>query len=148
MLNRSASLEIQQAFSKPCLVNLISKYTHPLFTGSLFSVSFAMIYKGADQTEGMKHVFFIVVPQFHEYSNITIILLNVTSSFIAHFFFWHLGDNCIQKFHLGTYIVDTCIRSETLVLRRRASGAVKRDFRTYIRNIRPQMKLLNAVIPA
>ena len=25
MLNRSASLEIQQAFSKPCLINLISK---------------------------------------------------------------------------------------------------------------------------
>ena len=28
LLNRSASLAIQQAFSKPCLVNLISKDTH------------------------------------------------------------------------------------------------------------------------
>ena len=31
MLNRSASLAIQNAFSKPYLVNLISKYTHPVF---------------------------------------------------------------------------------------------------------------------
>ena len=38
-----------------------------------------------------------------------------------------LGDDCIQNFHLGRYIVGN------LVLRRRASGAVKRDFRTYIR---------------
>ena len=28
MLNRSASLAIQQAFSKPCMENLISKDTH------------------------------------------------------------------------------------------------------------------------
>ena len=42
-----------------------------------------------------------------------------------------LGDDCIQNFHLGRYIVGYTVRN--LVLRRRASGAVKRDFRTYIR---------------
>ena len=42
-----------------------------------------------------------------------------------------LGDNCIQNFHLGRYIVGYKVRN--LVLWRRASGAVKRDFRTYIR---------------
>ena len=43
----------------------------------------------------------------------------------------HLGDNCIQNFHLGRYIIGYTVGN--LVLRRRASGAVKRDFRTYIR---------------
>ena len=43
----------------------------------------------------------------------------------------NLGDNCIQIFHLGRYIVGYTVGN--LVLRRRASGAVKRDFRTYIR---------------
>ena len=43
----------------------------------------------------------------------------------------HLGDNCIQNFHLGRYIVGYTVGN--LVLRRRVSGAVKRDFRTYIR---------------
>ena len=43
---------------------------------------------------------------------------------------WYdLGDNCIQNFHLGRYIVGYTVGN--LVLRRR--GAVKRDFRTYIR---------------
>ena len=42
-----------------------------------------------------------------------------------------LGDNCIQNFNLGRYIVGYTVGN--LVLRRRASGAVKRDFRTYIR---------------
>ena len=42
-----------------------------------------------------------------------------------------LGDNCIQNFHLGRYIVGFTVGN--LVLRRRASGAIKRDFRTYIR---------------
>ena len=41
-----------------------------------------------------------------------------------------LGDNCIQNFHLGRYIVGYTVVN--LVLRRRASGLVKRDFRTYI----------------
>ena len=45
--------------------------------------------------------------------------------------FLHLGDNCIQNFHLGWYIVGYTVGN--LVLRRRASGAVKRDFLTYIR---------------
>ena len=42
-----------------------------------------------------------------------------------------LGDNCIQNFHLGRYIVGYTVGN--LVLRRRVSGTVKRDFRTYIR---------------
>ena len=41
-----------------------------------------------------------------------------------------LGDNCIQNFHLGRYIVGYMVGN--LVLRRRASGAVKHDFGTYI----------------
>ena len=45
---------------------------------------------------------------------------------------WYLlGDNCIQNFHLGRYIVRYTVGN--LVLRRRVSGAVQRDFRTYIR---------------
>ena len=40
-------------------------------------------------------------------------------------------DNCIQYFHLGRYIVGYTVGNS--VLRRRASGAVKRDFRTHIR---------------
>ena len=43
----------------------------------------------------------------------------------------NLGDNCIQTFHYGRYIVGYTVRN--LVLRRRVSGAVKCDFRTYIR---------------
>ena len=42
-----------------------------------------------------------------------------------------LGDNRIQNFHLGRYIVGYTVGN--LVLRRRISGAVKRDFRPYIR---------------
>ena len=42
-----------------------------------------------------------------------------------------LGDNCIKNFHMGRYIVGYTVGN--LVLRRRASGAVKRDIRTYIR---------------
>ena len=47
----------------------------------------------------------------------------------------HLGDNCIQNLHLVRYIVGYTVGYTVgnLVLRRRASGAVKRDFRTYIR---------------
>ena len=41
-----------------------------------------------------------------------------------------LGDNCIQNFDLGRYIVGYTVGN--LVLRRRLSGAVKHDFRTYI----------------
>ena len=42
-----------------------------------------------------------------------------------------LKDNCIQNFHLGRYIVRYAVGN--LVLWRCASGAVKRDFRPYIR---------------
>ena len=43
----------------------------------------------------------------------------------------NLGDNCIQNFHLGRYIVGYTVGN--LFLRRHVSGAVKRDFLTYIR---------------
>ena len=43
---------------------------------------------------------------------------------------YKLGDNCIQNFHLGRYIVGYTVGN--LVLQRRISGALKRDFRTYI----------------
>ena len=42
-----------------------------------------------------------------------------------------LGDNCIQSFHLGRYIFGYMVGD--LVLRRRTRGAIKRDFRKYIR---------------
>ena len=42
-----------------------------------------------------------------------------------------LGDNFIQICHLGRYIVGYTVGN--FVLRRRVSGAVKHDFRTYIR---------------
>ena len=43
----------------------------------------------------------------------------------------YLGDNCIKNFHFGRYIVGYTVRN--LVLQRRVSGAVKRDFRPYFR---------------
>ena len=43
----------------------------------------------------------------------------------------YLGDNCIPICHLGRYIVGYTVGN--FVLRRRVSGAVKYDFRTYIR---------------
>ena len=42
-----------------------------------------------------------------------------------------LGDNHIQNFHLGRYIVGYTVGN--LVLWRGVSGALKRDFQTYIR---------------
>ena len=56
-----------------------------------------------------------------------------------------LGDNCIQNFHLGTYIVGYTVGN--LVLRRRVSGAVKRDFRTYIRRYTSPNENFEYVIP-
>ena len=44
---------------------------------------------------------------------------------------WQLGDNCIQNYHCERYIVGYTVGN--LVLRRRASGALKCDFQTYIR---------------
>ena len=43
----------------------------------------------------------------------------------------YFGDNCNQNIYLWRYIVGYMVGN--LVLRRRASRAVKRDFRTYIR---------------
>ena len=42
----------------------------------------------------------------------------------------HLGDNCIQNFYLGRYIVGYTVGN--LVLFGRAIETIKRDFRTYI----------------
>ena len=42
-----------------------------------------------------------------------------------------LGDNYIQFFHLGRYIVGYTVGN--FVSRRRVSGAIKHDFRPYIR---------------
>ena len=47
-----------------------------------------------------------------------------------------LGDNCIQNFHLGSYIIGYMVG--ILVLRRCAIGAVKCDFLTYIRRYTSQ----------
>ena len=44
---------------------------------------------------------------------------------------YHLGDNHIQNFHLGRYIVKYTV--ENLVLWQRVNGDVKRYFRTHIR---------------
>ena len=56
-----------------------------------------------------------------------------------------LGDICIQNFLLGRFIGGYTVGH--LVLRRRVSGAVKRNFRPYIqRYILPQMDILNKVI--
>ena len=44
---------------------------------------------------------------------------------------YQLGDNYIQIFHLGRYIVGYTVGN--FVLLRRVSGAVKHDFRPYIR---------------
>ena len=43
----------------------------------------------------------------------------------------YLGDNCIQNFHLGKYILRYMVGN--LVLRGHAREAVKHDFRMYIR---------------
>ena len=48
----------------------------------------------------------------------------------------YLGDDCIQNFHLGRYIVGYTVGN--LVLRRRVSGTVKCDFRTCIRRYTSQ----------
>ena len=59
--------------------------------------------------------------------------------FLFSFITWHIyGDNCIQNFHLGRYIVGYMVTN--LVLRRCASGAIKRDLRPYIRRYTSQMK--------
>ena len=51
-----------------------------------------------------------------------------------------LGDNCIQNFNLGRYIVGYTVRNS--VLWRRPSGAVKHDFPERISSgdIPPKMK--------
>ena len=56
-----------------------------------------------------------------------------------------LGDNCIQNFHLGSYIVGYTVGN--LVLQRRTSGAVKLNFRLHIRRYTSLNEILNMVIP-
>ena len=57
----------------------------------------------------------------------------------------YLGDNCIQNFHLGRYIVGYTVR--ILVLQRGASGAINWISEHISDDIPPQMKILNMVIP-
>ena len=45
----------------------------------------------------------------------------------------NLGDNCIQICHSGRYMYIVGYTVGNFVLRRRVSGAVKHNFRTYIR---------------
>ena len=56
-----------------------------------------------------------------------------------------LGDNSFQNFHLGRYIVGYTVGN--LVLRRRISGAVKRDCRTYIRRYTSQNEIFEYGYP-
>ena len=67
---------------------------------------------------------------------ITLIFINAVKFNGIYLMLFKLGDNCIQNFHLGWYIVGYTVGN--LVLRRRVSGAVKRDFRTYIRRYTSQ----------
>ena len=57
----------------------------------------------------------------------------------------YLGDNCIQNFHLGRYIVRYTVRN--LVLRGRASGAFNVISECISDNIPPQIIFFNMVIP-
>ena len=59
----------------------------------------------------------------------------------------YLGNNCILNFHLGRYMYIIGYMVGNLVLRRRARGAVKRDFRTYIRRNTAPNENMNMVIP-
>ena len=65
------------------------------------------------------------------------LLMNCTIQFVTLHFGWsvvYLGNNCIQSFHLGRYIVGYGIRSiigyavRNLVLRPGIRGDVKPDF--------------------
>ena len=57
-----------------------------------------------------------------------LVVISTTSCVLMSY---HLGDNRIQNVHLGRYIVGYMVGS--FVLRRRVSGAVKRNFRPYNR---------------
>ena len=57
----------------------------------------------------------------------------------------NLWNNCTQNFHLGRCIVRYTVGN--LVLPRRASGVVKRNFRMYIRRYTYPKEYLNMVIP-
>ena len=55
------------------------------------------------------------------------------------------GDNSIQNFHLGRYIIGYMVGN--LFLRRRVSGAVKRDFRMYIQQYTSPNKIFEYGYP-
>ena len=69
----------------------------------------------------------------------------MTQLFFSEIGLSHLGDNCIHNFHLGRYIIGYA--AENLVLRPRASGAVKPFSNSIFDDLPPQMKILNMVIP-
>ena len=59
-------------------------------------------------------------------ANVVFVLNTDIEGSIFHNKDLYLGDNCIQIFHLGWYIVGYTVGN--FVLRRRVSGAVKHDF--------------------
>ena len=69
----------------------------------------------------------VVLPIFHH--GIPVAIFDIDTDPLV----WcvKLEDNWIQNLHLGRYIVGYTVGN--LVLRRRVSGAVKRDFEKYIR---------------
>ena len=57
----------------------------------------------------------------------------------------YLGDNCIQNFHLGRYIVGYTVGN--LVLGEVYAETLNVIFESISDDIPPQMKILNTVIP-
>ena len=64
---------------------------------------------------------------------------------LLHFTAFHIGDNCIQHFHLGRYIVGYTVGN--LVLQQPASGAVKHDYQTSIRRYSSQNEIFEYGYP-
>ena len=69
---------------------------------------------------------------------LTLILLNISMNYTPPQFIsnnlqnfgYKLGDNCVQIFHLGRYIIE--YRVGNLVILQQMSGDVKQDFQMYI----------------
>ena len=151
MLNREVSLAIQQAFSKPCLINLISKDAHLVFSMSHDQMDLVRLQGKLRKFN--KYLLAYVCRLYTSYVLYLSLAFQIqpplmprdiqsqqSSQFLSAPEIFneqfnknsgHLGDNCVQIFHLGRYIVGYTVGN--LVLRQRASGAIKRDFRTYSR---------------
>ena len=64
-------------------------------------------------------------------TQIRVYIFTIPTSFDIFHQVVKLGDNCMQHFHMGRYIVGYTVGN--LVLQRHASGAIKLYFRTFIR---------------